>query len=129
VRVLVAIVVHDSSLCVKRASDLLNDTFSLPQHRPVPESHYSKPQRFQLARSRIVVTLPRILVLLSINFDNQPCLDTAEIYDERVNRYLSAEFPAFEISVSEDCPEMLFGIGGIASESARASQRLLRNQS
>jgi len=70
-----------------------------------------------------------IRMLLAVELNDQPCFDAAEIHNERIDSYLSAEFPAVELSVSEDRPEMLFGFGGIATERARTSERLLCDES
>jgi hypothetical protein len=84
--------------------------------------------RYQLSCSPIVVTLPRVSVLLAIELDDQPFSDAAEVDDVCVDSDLSAELVAVEISISEDRPEALFGFGGIASERARTGEWFRGNQ-
>jgi hypothetical protein len=100
VRVLDAIVASDLSLRAQHPTDLLHDTFNLLQHLAVPKSDNSKAESFELLTSQIVVTLFLVGVLSSIELDNQPRFDTAEIHDERIDWHLSAEFPTVEVSVS-----------------------------
>jgi len=57
-------------------------------------------------------------VLTSIEFDDHPPLDTAEIDDEFVDRNLSAEFIAIELSILEDLPESLLSVSRIAAKRA-----------
>ncbi len=74
-----AIVMLAGSLCVKHPSDFLNDTFGLLQHLAVPKSEHSETASFELPRSRIIVTLAHVSVLLAVDFDNQPCCDAVEV--------------------------------------------------
>jgi hypothetical protein len=60
----------------------------------------------------------RVCVLFSIEFDDQPCTDAAEIDNERVDRNLSAELPATKLPILEDRPEPLLSFGRIAAECA-----------
>jgi hypothetical protein len=68
-------------------------------------------------------------MLSSVELNDQPRFDAAEIHNERIDRYLSPEFPAVELSVLEDRPEPLFGVRGIATECARMGERLFCDES
>jgi hypothetical protein len=120
VRVLDAIVTSDWSLCTQHTTDLLNDAFSLLQHCTIPKSQNPEPTRFQLSRSHIIVALSPVCVMLAVDLNDQPCSDAAKVDDVWVDNYLSAEFPAFEISVSQKRPHAFLGISWTAAESAGA---------
>jgi len=95
----------------------VRDTLSVLQHFAVPKSEHFETAGRQLLGSRIVVALC-IRVLFSVEFDDQPRPDAAEIDDEFIDRDLSAEFPAIELSVLEDRPEPLLGSRRSARERA-----------
>jgi hypothetical protein len=84
------------------ATDFLRNPFKILGHLVIPKSEHSKTARFELPGPRIIVTFLRIGMLFSIEFDNQPCLDTAEIDNEFVDRNLSAKFPGIELSTLKD---------------------------
>ena len=66
-----------------------------------------------------------VRMLSSIELNDQPRLDAAEIHNERIDRYLSAELPAIEFPVSEDRPQPLLGFCGIVTECARMGEGLV----
>ena len=111
------------------AADLQSHTFSILRHLAVPKPDYSEAARLKLPGSRVVVALSRICVLFSVEFDDQPRSDAAEIGNEGVDRNLSAEFPSVELSILEYRPEPLLGFCGIAPECAGTSKGSLRDQS
>jgi hypothetical protein len=68
-------------------------------------------------------------MLSSVELNDQPRFDAAEIHNERIDRYLSPEFPAVESSVSEDRPQPLFGVSGITTECARMGEGFFCDES
>ena len=84
------------------ATDFQRNPFRILGHLVIPKSEHSKTARFKLPGPRIVVTFLRIAMLFSIEFDNQPCFDAAEIDNKFVDRNLSAKFPAIELSTLKD---------------------------
>jgi len=54
-----------------------------------------------------------IRVLATIEFDDEPLLQTNEIANERVKAMLTAEFMAIHLAASEMIPKKLFGIGSV----------------
>jgi len=82
VRVLGAIVMLDISRSTEHPTDLLNNTFGFLQRLAVPKSKHSETTSFELEGSNVVVVLPGICVLSSIELNNQPRFDAAEIDDE-----------------------------------------------
>ncbi len=131
-RVLRGIVASDSYaglIVSEHPTELLNDTFSFLQHLAVPKSGHFKTASFEVPSSRIVIAFLFVRVLFSVEFDDQARRDTAEIDDERIDRYLSAEFPAVELSILKNRPEPLLSFGGVTTECARTRERFLRDKS
>ena len=72
----------DRSMRAEHPTDLLCNLLGTLQHFAVPKSENFEPSRSKLASSHIVIMLPRVRMLFSINLDDHACFDAAEIDDE-----------------------------------------------
>ena len=64
-------------------------------------------------------------VLSAVEFNDQPCLWTAEVYDVHADRMLPTEFCALDLAVPETCPEPALGFRLVATEGPRVAARFL----
>jgi hypothetical protein len=55
-------------------------------------------------------------MLAAVDLDDQICLRTQEIHDERADRCLSAEFKAIKPAVAQGEPDAQFSSGHVATE-------------
>ena len=81
-----------------------------------------KAQHHIAETAEVVVSLGIVLALLlvdvSVNFDDETVLRTYEIADVRTDWMLAADLLAIESMMPELSPTMLFGWGGMTTESA-----------
>jgi hypothetical protein len=68
-----------------------------------------------------VMLLP-VLVRLTIEFNDEAALETAEVGDVSINRELPPEFEPSKHSISQASPELFFGRSGFTSH--HSSERL-----
>jgi hypothetical protein len=88
----------------------------------VPEPDHSEPSRLQLFGPRIVVPLAFLRVLVTVELNDQPCLDAAEINDVRIDCHLTTKLPSIELSILQSRPQSFLSFGRIVAECPRASE-------
>jgi hypothetical protein len=108
------------SLPIEHAQYLLEHAFSVAQHVVVPRSQDEITHRFEDA-GPISIAFAILIVLSTINLQDQFCVRAAEIDYETVDRYLSLEFPAIKPTVAQAKPERSLGIGLIATQTPGAT--------
>ena len=81
-RVLRSVRDADRSIRPEHPTDLLRNLLGTLQHFAVPKSENFEPSRSKLASSHIVIMLPRVRMLFSINLDDHARFNAAEIDDE-----------------------------------------------
>jgi hypothetical protein len=92
---------------------LANLVIPKPQHRQA--SFGEKTISRSVAPSRFLV-----IVAASIEFNNEPRFRAVKVDDVRIDRVLSPEFVAAEISIAQTPPQNSFGVSGLAPEVTRA---------
>jgi len=87
------------------------------QNLLVPEAQHSIVLALKILRPAfIALPFAFIAMLVSVKLDNEPCIGTEEICDERTNRVLPPEFVACEVSISKTAPEDAFAVGRVFAE-------------
>jgi hypothetical protein len=97
-------------------TDQVDNAFDIPEHSAVPKSQNAITFRFDQPRSRIVaVKFCGRVVLTAIEFDDKPAFVASEVDDEAGDWHLAAEMPALVLEYAQLIPELLLGIGNVAS--------------
>jgi hypothetical protein len=55
-------------------------------------------------------------MLRAINLDQQPSLQTDEIYDVGPDRHLPSEFMAEQLPIAQTLPKPLLGVGAVSAK-------------
>jgi hypothetical protein len=97
-------------LLVDGVQNLFEHTIEIPKHFIVPEAQNEITARIQVpAAARIRCFL--CIMLAAIELDDQLRIRAAEVDNEPVERFLSAEFPSIQPSIAQSEPKSPLGIG------------------
>jgi hypothetical protein len=115
---------------VERRPSILLPRLPLRQDFNVSESKDRQSLACEVVSPSVVfLRSRRIKVLRPVDFHDQPCLVTVEIYDVRTDRVLAPELQTLELVCAEVMPEALFRICLVLSQVptplAHFSRRLL----
>src|ERR1700694_2780086 len=87
---------------LQRMPDGFLDRLKLIQDLIIPKTHDSEPSHFQRTRSPLIADgSQRGPMLTTINFDNQPCLQTYEVENVAFEPMLSPEFVPRHLSLTQ----------------------------
>jgi hypothetical protein len=102
--------------------DHLAHAFNIVQYFIIPKSEHSIAVCIQIGGARCIPHgIGPIVMLSSINFDNQPKTMARKIRKKWADRSLAAEMRSVYRQSTQVSPELSFGIGHVASQTARAS--------
>jgi hypothetical protein len=87
------------SLAIDRAQYCFQHPFSVCKYIVVPETQNEITHGFQDLRS-IAIALGRLIVLPTIDLNDELCFKAQKINDKVVDRYLSLEFPSGKSTIS-----------------------------
>jgi hypothetical protein len=82
-----------------RAQDRFQNSLRVPNHVVVPEPQNEITHRFQ-RRGSLVISLSVLVMLSTIDFDDELPVSTEEIDDILADRSLSFEFPTGELAIA-----------------------------
>jgi hypothetical protein len=91
------------------------DAVALAKKFPIPDAKYAVTVVGEPPIPDLVTNT--VCVLRSVEFHNQPCLETSEVRDVRADRGLSTELEFRESSVAKDAPKTVFMFGLVAAQS------------
>jgi hypothetical protein len=103
----------------ERGGDDFDHGLSVVKHIVVPETKHSVPLSLEPGCSHVIVGL-LVIVLASIDLDDQPLLQADEVHDVSPERVLSAKPVSFELSFPQSTPQNTFGIGHVTTKLARS---------
>lgn len=97
--------------------DYLLDPFNVFEDLVVPESKYVETFAFEPSRScRILFGL--FGMLTTIEFNDQPCRETNEIYNVTTDRRLTPKFEAIQLLVAQPFPKTFSRLGEVRAKFA-----------
>jgi hypothetical protein len=99
---------------IDRAQYLFHDPVSIFQHVVIPEAYNEVAHRFQDLGS-ILVALPILIVLPTIDFHDDFHISAQEVDYESVDRHLPFEFPTGKSAIAQAKPQHTLGIRLIAA--------------
>jgi hypothetical protein len=101
-------------LLIERTQDCLQHAINIPHDVVVLESQYQIAHSFERIRP-FGISLFILLMLPTVELDDQLALSAYEVGDEPIDRYLSPEFPSIEPAISQTKPQDALRIGLIAA--------------
>src|SRR5207248_917427 len=104
-----------------RRQDRLRYAFDILQHIIVPETQDEIALRSKINRSLCISgNVLRLIVLRSINLDDEAPFMAGEVSEERTDRHLPSEMRVLDRQVTQMPPELALRVGHVATESACA---------
>ena len=100
-------------------AQLLHYAGRIPEHIAIPKPDHGEPERGHRLRSRgVVMSMFRVVVLSTVQLDDESELETREVREIGPDRMVSAEVQAQELTATQMPPEAAFGVGRLAAETA-----------
>jgi hypothetical protein len=100
------------------------NTLQIMNHIIVRNSEDSQTKVFEMVCAGGIICLAPFMTF-TVKFDDEVRGRTIEINYVRFDRMLPTELKTAELASTQDCPETLFGIRGIATKSDRAGARMV----
>ena len=97
------------------ARNYLKTSIGLLQHVIVPEPQHFESTAFQKPRPRLVPGA-LFVVLATIDFNDQACINAGEIGDERPDRILSSELVSIQLPPTQAMPKSMLGVGHLFAQ-------------
>jgi hypothetical protein len=114
----------DQSFAAQMLLDDLYDSLDAVQNIAIRKSQDAVTSRLEMRRACGVVAF-LLLMLRAINFDDQSGVVTAEIREVVIDRHLAAELCSVNLSVAQNLPQFVLGIGRFAPQRPCAADDLV----
>jgi hypothetical protein len=101
----------------ERGGDDFDHGLRVVEHLVIPEAKHSVPLSLEPGCSHGIVG-SLVIVLASIDLDDESLLQTDEVHNVSTKRVLAAERASLELSLPQPAPQDSFGIGHVSAKLA-----------